>query len=34
MINWFVMPIGELWAKFEDRLVEIGVPIEKDPEKL
>ncbi len=33
MINWFVMPIGELWAKFEDRLVEVGVPIEKESNK-
>jgi hypothetical protein len=29
MINWFVMPMDELWARFEDRLVEIGIPIEK-----
>ena len=34
MINWFVMPINELWAKFEDRLVEIGVPLEKKSRKL
>ena len=30
LINWFVMPIDEIWDKFEDRLVEIGVPIEKE----
>lgn len=30
VLNWFVMPIGDLWAKFEERLVEIGVPIEKE----
>jgi succinoglycan biosynthesis transport protein ExoP len=29
-INQFIMPIGDLWAKFEDRLVEMGVPIEKE----
>jgi len=34
MINWFVMPVGDLWDKFEDRLVEIGLPIEKDAKKL
>lgn len=34
MINWFVMPLDDLWAKFEDRLVEIGVPIEKESKKL
>jgi uncharacterized protein involved in exopolysaccharide biosynthesis len=34
MVNWFVMPIGDLWDKFEDRLVEIGVPIEKESKKL
>ena len=30
MINWFVMPIGDVWAKFENRLVEIGLPIDKN----
>jgi hypothetical protein len=34
MINWFVMPMGDLWAKFEDRLVEVGVPIERDSETM
>ena len=34
MVNWLVMPIGDLWDKFEDRLVEIGVPIEKESRKL
>ena len=34
MVNRFVMPIGDLWAKFEDRLVEIGVPIEKESKQL
>lgn len=34
MINWFVMPIGDLWVKFEDRLVEIGFPIEKESREL
>ena len=28
-INWFVMPIGDLWAKVENRLVEIGLPLDK-----
>jgi uncharacterized protein involved in exopolysaccharide biosynthesis len=32
LINWFVMPMDELWAKFERRLVEIGVPIEQQEE--
>jgi len=34
MINWFVMPIGDLWTKFEDRLVEIGVPIDTASKKI
>lgn len=34
MINWLIMPIGDLWVKFEDRLIEIGVPIEQESEKL
>lgn len=34
LLNWFVMPLGDIWDKFEDRLVEIGVPIEKDRTKL
>ena len=34
IINWFVMPINDMWAKFENRLVEIGVPIEKEPKKM
>jgi succinoglycan biosynthesis transport protein ExoP len=34
MINWFVMPIGDVWNKFENRLVEMGVPIEKESQKL
>jgi uncharacterized protein involved in exopolysaccharide biosynthesis len=34
LVNWLVMPIGDLWDKFEDRLVEIGVPIEKETRKL
>lgn len=28
-INWFVMPIGDLWSKVENRLVEIGLPLNK-----
>lgn len=34
VVNWFVMPIGDLWNTFEDRLVEIGVPIEKETKKM
>jgi succinoglycan biosynthesis transport protein ExoP len=30
LINWFVMPMRELWAKAEDRLIEVGFPIEQD----
>jgi len=30
MINWFYMPMDELWVRFEERLIEIGVPIEKE----
>lgn len=29
VVDRFVMPLGDLWTKFEDRLVEMGVPIEK-----
>ena len=32
--NWFVMPIDDIWQKFEDRLVEIGIPIENDHKKI
>jgi succinoglycan biosynthesis transport protein ExoP len=28
-VDRFVLPLDDLWAKFEDRLVEMGVPIEK-----
>ncbi len=34
LLNWFVMPIDDIWQKFEDRLVEIGVPLEKDHNKI
>ena len=30
VVDRFVMPLNDLWTKFEDRLVEMGVPIEKD----
>lgn len=30
VVDRFVLPLGDLWTKFEDRLVEMGVPIEKD----
>ena len=30
IINWFVMPIDDLWAKLETRLIEVGVPIKKE----
>ena len=30
VVDRFVMPLDDLWTKFEDRLVEMGVPIEKD----
>ena len=30
VVDRFVMPLNDLWIKFEDRLVEMGVPIEKD----
>ena len=33
-INWFIMPMDKIWAKFEDRLVEIGLPIEKDANRI
>ncbi len=33
-INWLVIPMDDLWAKFEDRLVEIGVPIEKEHKEI
>ncbi|WP_419658197.1 lipopolysaccharide biosynthesis protein [Desulfosarcina variabilis str. Montpellier] len=33
-VNLLVMPIGDLWDKFEDRLFEIGVPIERESIKL
>ena len=34
VINFFVMPIGDLWDNFEERLVEIGVPIDSKAEKM
>jgi len=34
IVNWLVMPIGDIWNKFEDRLIEIGVPIDKKSKKL
>lgn len=30
VVDRFVMPLGDLWATVENRLVEMGVPIEKD----
>jgi polysaccharide biosynthesis transport protein len=29
VVDRFIIPLGDLWAHFEDRLVEMGVPIEK-----
>ena len=34
IVHWFVMPFGDVWTKFEDRLIEIGVPIERKPNNL
>ncbi len=34
VVDRFVMPLDDLWTKFEDRLVEMGVPIEKDSANL
>ena len=34
VINWFVVPMDQIWSKFEDRLVEIGVPIEKNAKEI
>ena len=30
VVDRYVMPLNELWTQFEDRLVEMGVPIEKE----
>jgi hypothetical protein len=32
-VDRFLMPLDDLWNTFEDRLVEMGVPIEKDTVK-
>jgi uncharacterized protein involved in exopolysaccharide biosynthesis len=31
IIDRYVMPLDALWSTFEDRLVEMGIPIEKEP---
>ncbi len=33
VVDRFLMPLDDIWNTFEDRLVEIGVPIEKDDVK-
>jgi succinoglycan biosynthesis transport protein ExoP len=34
VVDRYVVPLNDIWTKFEDRLVEMGVPIEKTSEKL
>jgi len=33
VVDRYMIPLGDLWTKFEDRLVDMGIPIEKDGSK-